>query len=71
MREHPFWWLLTAAALVWYSTITVYVAIRGAADIRTMLRRLREEHRGDAQSFPPAIAGGEDSAHVPERADRG
>jgi len=37
-----FWWLLTAACMVWYSTITVYVAIRGAKDIRQMLRRLAE-----------------------------
>jgi hypothetical protein len=35
-----FWWLLTMAAVAWYSTVTVYVAIRGAADIRGMFRRL-------------------------------
>jgi hypothetical protein len=35
-----FWWLLTVASLVWYSTITVYVAIRGGLDIRHMLARL-------------------------------
>jgi hypothetical protein len=40
MAEHWFWWLLTAACVVWYSTITVYVAIRGVADIRGMLKRL-------------------------------
>jgi hypothetical protein len=40
--EHPFWWLLTMACVVWYSTITVYVAIRGAADIKEMLTRLRD-----------------------------
>ena len=42
MAEHPFWWLLTMACVVWYSTITVYVAIRGAADIKEMLKRLRD-----------------------------
>jgi hypothetical protein len=42
MANHPFWWLLTMAAVVWYSTITVYVAIRGAADIKEMLKRLRD-----------------------------
>jgi hypothetical protein len=36
-----FWWLLTIACLVWYSTITVYVSIRGAWDIKTMLARLQ------------------------------
>lgn len=40
MPEHLFWWLLTAACVVWYSTITVYVAIKGVADIKTMLGRL-------------------------------
>lgn len=40
MREHWFWWLLTMACLLWYSTITVYVAIKGVRDIRGMLERL-------------------------------
>jgi hypothetical protein len=35
-----FWWVLTVASLAWYSTITVYVAIRGGRDIRHMLTRL-------------------------------
>lgn len=43
MKEHWFWYLLTAACVLWYSTITIYVAIRGVADIRTMLRRLAEK----------------------------
>lgn len=28
------------ACVVWYSTVTVYVAIKGIADIRNMLARL-------------------------------
>lgn len=40
MKEHWFWWLMTMACVVWYSTITVYVAIRGAFDIKNMLARL-------------------------------
>lgn len=40
MESHWFWWLLTAAALLWYGTITVYVAIRGFRDIQRMLARL-------------------------------
>lgn len=36
-----FWKLLAAACLLWYATITVYVAVRGARDIREMLRRLK------------------------------
>ncbi len=42
MGEHWFWWLLTMACLAWYATVTVYVAIKGAADIKGMLKRLSE-----------------------------
>jgi hypothetical protein len=30
--------------VLWYSTITVYVSIRGFADIKHMLRNLKEDH---------------------------
>ena len=39
--SHWFWGILAASVLVWYSTITVYVAIRGVKDIRGMLARLK------------------------------
>ena len=42
MTEHWIWWTLTMASILWYSTITIYVAIRGAADIKGMLGRLAE-----------------------------
>ncbi|MCC7290956.1 MAG: hypothetical protein IT449_02705 [Phycisphaerales bacterium] len=35
------WGMLVTACLIWYSTITVYVAVRGLVDIRAMLRRIR------------------------------
>jgi ABC-type microcin C transport system permease subunit YejB len=35
-----FWLVTTIACLVWYSTITLYVAVRGASDIVTMLKKL-------------------------------
>jgi hypothetical protein len=38
-----FWWLLTIFAIGWYLTVTVYVAIRGALDIRQMLARLESQ----------------------------
>jgi len=54
LRNHWFWATTTLVCLAWYSTVTVYVAIRGAADIRTMLRRLSE---GKSRSQePPAQA---------------
>ena len=40
--EHWFWGILTLACLLWYSTITIYVAVKGAGDIRKMLRILSE-----------------------------
>ena len=43
MTEHWFWWLLTLACIVWYSTVTVYVAIKGVADIKGMLARLASD----------------------------
>ena len=42
MDTHWFWLLLTAACVIWYSTITVYVAIKGVSDIKGMLQRLSE-----------------------------
>ncbi|HRJ10455.1 MAG TPA: hypothetical protein PK490_22180 [Prosthecobacter sp.] len=36
-----FWLLLTAAALLWYSSVTLYVAVKGAGDIREMISRLK------------------------------
>ncbi len=48
--EHWFWWFVTLAVLIWYSTVTICVAIKGALDIRQMLRRLKE---GEARREKP------------------
>ena len=45
------WWLLTFGAVGWYLTVTVVVTVRGAYDIRRMLKRLEEQH-SDANSEP-------------------
>jgi hypothetical protein len=37
-----FWWLTCLACVIWYSSITIYVAVKGAFDIRDMLARLDE-----------------------------
>jgi hypothetical protein len=42
MNNHMIWLLLIAVCIGWYSTITLFVAVRGARDIRAMLRRLKE-----------------------------
>ena len=48
MTEHWFWWLLTLSCVLWYTTITVYVAVKGFSDIKYMLRRLENEQRKSA-----------------------
>ena len=40
LTEHWFWGGLTLAVLVWYSTVTVYVSVKGVGDIRAMLKKL-------------------------------
>jgi hypothetical protein len=37
---HWFWGFITIACLVWYSTVTIDVAIKGVKDIKGMLARL-------------------------------
>lgn len=41
MPSHPAWFILTVVALVWYSTVTIFVAVKGVRDIRGMLHRLK------------------------------
>ncbi len=45
MLAETFWLVMTIACLVWYSTITVYVAVRGSFDIQKMLDELRRSQR--------------------------
>ena len=42
---HWFWAGVTVAAIVWYCTITVYVAFRAVSDISRMLGRLKERQQ--------------------------
>jgi hypothetical protein len=53
MGKHWFWAILTIACVVWYSTITIYVAVKGAIDIKQMLARLgktgKEAAEGDGK----------------------
>jgi len=53
IARHWFWWAVTAACVVWYSTITVYVAFKGISDIKNMLRRLsgtQDGPQGDSRA---------------------
>jgi hypothetical protein len=53
--QHFFWWLLAMACVVWYSTITIYVAIRGAMDIKGMLKRLSERSNEPSEAPGPTL----------------
>ena len=44
---HGFWFFLTLACVAWYSTITIYVSIKGGIDIGEMLRSLKRRQRDD------------------------
>ena len=45
--DHWFWLLMTVACIVWYSTITIYVAIKGCFDIKHMLAKLKDQNPPD------------------------
>jgi hypothetical protein len=45
LQNHWLWGFLTLACLIWYSTVTIYVAVKGVSDIRNMLRRLAESKK--------------------------
>jgi hypothetical protein len=53
--EHWFWGSLTLAVLLWYSSITIYVSVRGTSDIRRMLKHLEDaQHSPHDQPGPPS-----------------
>ena len=43
--EHWFWLGLVGFTLTWYVVVTAFVAVRGAKDIRNMLRDLKDGQR--------------------------
>ena len=44
------WFVVVVACLVWYATVTVYVAIRGAQDIKHMFARLGRTDAAEDES---------------------
>ena len=45
-----FWLIMVIAALSWYILVTLYVSLKGVADIREMLKRLGERKAGNSES---------------------
>ena len=44
-----FWFILTMAAVIWYTVITAYVAFKGVGDIKEMLRNLSKKGKKEEQ----------------------
>lgn len=53
LTHHPFWGILMLAVLAWYSTVTIYVAVRGVVDIKQMLRKLKETNSASGEASSP------------------
>ena len=54
LGERWFWGGLILIVLLWYSTVTVYVAVKGIGDIRSMLRTLNSRASGGDRARPPS-----------------
>ena len=50
MSAETFWFFVMIACLVWYSSITVYVAVRGAYDVRSLFRNLERDHAAETEA---------------------
>ena len=46
---HSLWFWLAWACVIWYSTVTVYVGVRGAFDIKHMLRNLKDNQQASGE----------------------
>ncbi len=42
---HLLWWLLVVCCVVWYSSVTLLVAVRGSRDVLRLFRDLEDKHR--------------------------
>jgi len=49
---HWFWLGVSVACILWYASVTVYVAIRGAGDIRQMITQLEILRRAGGDDSP-------------------
>ena len=49
MKDHWFWWIVMLLVLIWYSTVTIYVAVRGSKDIQGMLKRLKNRNTSGSE----------------------
>lgn len=50
---YTFWLVVVGICILWYSTVTLFVAIRGGSDIKHMMKRLQSINEGDSAGPPP------------------
>jgi len=43
-QGHTIWFWLVWAVVLWYSTVTIYVSVKGVLDIKHMLANLKKNH---------------------------
>ena len=43
-QGHSIWFTVVWLCVIWYSTITIYVSVKGAFDIKHMLANLKKNH---------------------------
>lgn len=43
MFEHWFWLSVSVACVIWYMTVTIFVAIKGFSDIKSMFTKLSRQ----------------------------
>jgi len=57
MIAEKFWYIVTAACVLWYSTITIYISFKGAKDIKYMLANLSKlaEEAEKLESVQPSV----------------
>jgi len=51
LTHYWFWELLVLAVLWWYSSVTIYVAVRGLLDIKQMFARLGQRQPQQQQTI--------------------
>jgi hypothetical protein len=50
-----FWFILTMAAVIWYTVITAYVSFKGVGDIKEMLGNLAKKgKKKEGEPEPPS-----------------
>jgi len=47
-----FWEASAIGCMLWYTVATVYIAVRGVADIRGMLVKLRQDNEKNSPAAP-------------------